>query len=44
MKKKHPAAVALGRIGGKAKSQAKTAANRRNAKQPRKRTAKWATK
>jgi hypothetical protein len=31
-KKKNPAAVALGRLGGKAKSEAKTRAARENAK------------
>lgn len=35
--RKNPAAVALGRLGGKAKSKKKTAAARRNAKLPRKR-------
>src|ERR1051325_1686771 len=30
-KRKHPGAVALGRLGGKVKSAAKTAASRRNA-------------
>jgi hypothetical protein len=35
MTKKNPHAVALGRKGGQAKSEAKTAAVRENAKQPR---------
>lgn len=34
-KKKNPAAVALGKIGGKAHSDKKTAAARMNAKKPR---------
>jgi len=34
--KKNPAAVALGRLGGSAKSAAKAEAARRNAKLPRK--------
>lgn len=34
---KNPAAVALGRLGGKVKSKAKTTAARNNAKLPRKR-------
>lgn len=34
---KNPAAVALGRLGGAKKSEAKTRAARRNAKKPRKR-------
>lgn len=35
MKRKDPAAVALGRKGGLAKSPAKTAAARKNARKPR---------
>ncbi len=35
MPKKNPAAVALGRLGGRAKSEAKTRAVRENAKKPR---------
>lgn len=34
--KKNPNAVALGRLGGKAKSPAKTRAAQRNARKPRK--------
>lgn len=33
--KKNPAAVALGRLGGKAKSEAKAKAARENARKPR---------
>jgi hypothetical protein len=33
---KNPAAVELGRLGGKAKSERKTASSRMNAKRPRK--------
>ncbi len=35
MSTKNPAAVALGRLGGKATSEAKTRAARENAKRPR---------
>ena len=37
MSRKNPAAVLLGRLGGRVKSKAKTEAARRNAKLPRKR-------
>lgn len=39
---KNPAAVALGRLGGRAKSAKKTAAARKNAQKPRKRSVKRA--
>jgi len=43
MKRKNPAAVALGKLGGAAKSLAKTEAARENAKKPRPRKKKSPT-